>query len=143
MRVENLSVILKEVTDSDCTFLYELLGERDREVNISHKKMPSYDKHVEFVKNRPYSKWYVIYDGDQKAGSIYLTKQNEIGLFIKKEMQGRGIGKKALQLLMKYEPRDRYLANVNPENIKSIEFFKKNNFHLIQYTFALQNNENT
>jgi len=34
-------------------------------------------------------------------------------------------------------PRKRYLANVNPENLKSIRFFKNNGFKRIQYTFEL------
>ena len=128
---------LKEVTKSDCPFLYGLLSERDPRVNISHKKMPSYKKHIEFVMSKPYSKWYMIYYKNQRSGSIYLTNQNEVGIFVKKEMQGRKIGKKALQLLMKHNPRTRYLANVSPKNTKSVRFFKKNGFKLIQHTYEL------
>ena len=58
--------------------------ERNPRANISHKKMPVYNKHVSFVSAKPYSKWYVIFYGINKAGSIYLTSQNEIGIFIKK-----------------------------------------------------------
>ncbi len=47
------------------------------------------------------------------------------------------IGKFALNELISRNPRKRYLANVNPENKKSIKFFKNNNFKLIQYTFEL------
>ena len=36
---------------------------------------------------------------------------------------------------MKKNPRKRFLANVSPKNKKSMEFFKKNGFKLIQYTF--------
>ena len=137
MRKRVYTVTLKEVTKSDCPFLYELLNERDPRVNISHKKMPSYKKHIEFVMSKPYSKWYMIYYKNQRSGSIYLTNQNEIGIFVKKEMQDRKIGKKALQLLMKHNPRTRYLANVSPKNMKSIRFFKKNGFKLIQHTYEL------
>lgn len=132
-----LTITLKEVNEEDYSFLYELLSERDPNVSISHRKMPTYEEHVQFVKSNPYSKWYIIYDDDKKNGSIYLTKQNEIGIFIKKNMQGHGIGKKAMKLLMEKNPRERYLANVNPKNTKSISFFKKNNFQLIQYTYEL------
>ncbi|MEX1053808.1 MAG: GNAT family protein [Nitrosopumilaceae archaeon] len=128
---------LKSVTKSDCPFLYELLAERDPTVNISHKMIPSYAKHVKFVMSKPYSKWYTIHYKKQKIGSIYLTRQDEVGIFIKKEMQGGGIGKKALHLLMKYNHRPRYLANINPKNKKSIQFFKDNGFKLIQYTYEL------
>ena len=138
----NLNLKLKSITKADCPFLYELLRERDPRVNISHKKMPTYDEHVKFVMSKPYSKWYVILYDNQKAGSIYLSKQDEIGIFIKKEMQNEGIGNKSLKLLLKQNPRSRYLANVNPKNKKSITFFKKNGFKLIQYTYELTNSTN-
>lgn len=138
-----LNLRLKKVTQTDCPFLYDLLLQREPHVNISHKKMPSYDKHVKFVISKPYSKWYIIQLKDQKVGSIYLSKQNEIGIFLKNDMYRKGIGKKALKSLMKLNPRSRYLANINPKNKKSIEFFKKNGFKLIQYTFELINSDNT
>src|SRR5712692_8060176 len=90
------NVSLKDVTDADIQFLYDLLQERDPRANISHKKMPTFEEHTKFVTSQPYAKWYVIYRGNQKAGSIYLTNQNEIGIFIKKEAQGMSIGQRAL-----------------------------------------------
>ena len=111
--------------------------ERDTRVNISHKKMPTYNQHVSFVSAKPYSKWYVILYGVNKAGSIYLTSQNEIGIFIKKSFQNKQIGNIALHKLIKKNPKKRYLANVNPQNKKSMRFFKNNGFKLIQYTLEL------
>lgn len=139
-RYDNPLVKLKNVTKYDYRFLYELLKKRDPRANISHKKMPTYKKHVEFVKSKPYSKWQIIYYKNQKAGSIYLTRQNEVGIFIKKTLQGKNIGKEALQMLMENNSRIRYLANVAPKNTKSIRFFKKNGFKLIQYTFEIETN---
>lgn len=128
-------VTLKKVTKSDYPFLYQLLSEREPRMNISHKKMPTYEEHVKFVMSKPYLKWYIINYKNQKCGSIYLTKQNEIGIFIKREMWGKNVGKRALQLLMICNPRSRYLANVNPKNTKSIKFFKMNGFKVIQHTY--------
>jgi len=99
--------------------------------------MPTYDEHVRFVDSKPYSKWYVILLGNQKIGSIYLSKQDEIGIFLKHTIRGLGIGKIALSLLIAKNPRDHYLANINPKNKKSIQFFKKQNFKLIQHTYEL------
>ena len=135
MKNNKNSIKLRPVKKSDCLFLYELLKERDPRANISHKKMPSFEQHVKFVLSKPYSKWYVIMESEKNMGSIYLTKDNEIGIFIKKNMQDRGIGFKALKLLIKKNPRDRYLANVSPKNKKSIQFFKNNGFNLIQHTY--------
>ena len=130
-------VKLKIVSKSDYRFLYDLLMERDTRVNISHKKMPTYNQHVSFVSAKPYSKWYVILYGVNKAGSIYLTSQNEIGIFIKKSFQNKQIGNIALHKLIHKNPKKRYLANVNPQNKKSMRFFKNNGFKLIQYTLEL------
>ena len=130
-------VKLKIVSKSDYRFLYDLLMERDTRVNISHKKMPTYNQHVSFVSAKPYSKWYVILYGVNKAGSIYLTSQNEIGIFTKKSFQNKQIGNIALHKLIQKNPKKRYLANVNPQNKKSMRFFKNNGFKLIQYTLEL------
>ncbi len=132
---------LKNVLKADCPFLYELLKERDSNVNISHKKMPTYDEHVKFVMSKPYSKWYVIQYDNQNIGSIYLSKQNEIGIFLIKKIQRKGIGQQVLEILMKKHPRQRFLANINPTNKKSIDFFIQNNFKLIQYTYEFVNSK--
>ena len=137
-RIKKVPVKLKLVTRVDLRFLYDHLKERDPKANISHKKMPTYNEHAKFVLSKPYSKWYVIKLRNEKIGTSYLTKQNEIGIFIKKNMQDRGIGQSALIQLMKKNSRSRYLANVSPKNKKSIKFFKKNGFKLIQYTYELE-----
>ena len=131
------AIKLRLVSKSDYRFLYNLLMERDARANISHKKMPTYNEHVKFVSSKPYPKWYIILCDVNRAGSIYLTSQNEIGIFIKKSFQNKQIGDIALRKLIQKNPKKRYLANVNPKNKKSICFFKNHGFKLIQYTFEL------
>jgi len=135
--MDMLSINLKPVIKSDIRFLYNQLKERDVTVNISHKKMPTYLEHSKFVLSNPYSKWYIIINKNKKIGNIYLTKTNEIGIFILKSNENKGIGKIVLEKIMKMNSRTRYLANVNPKNKKSLDFFKKNGFKLIQYTYEL------
>jgi len=135
MKKTQSPISLKSVTNSDVKFLFDLLKERDPRVNISHKKMPTYSQHTKFIKSKPYSKWYIILKSKQKIGSIYLSKNDEIGIFLSKKFQGKNVGNFVLNELMKKNPRKRFLANVNPKNKKSISFFKNNNFKLIQYTF--------
>ena len=135
MRKIQSSISLKSVTNSDVKFLFDLLKERNPRVNISHKKMPTYKQHTKFIESKPYSKWYIILESKQKIGSIYLSKNDEIGIFLSKKFQGKNVGNFALNELMKKNPRKRFLANVSPKNKKSMEFFKKNGFKLIQYTF--------
>ena len=135
---KNISINLKLISEKDHKFLYELLKEREPSTNISHKKMPTFNQHVNFVLSKPYSKWYIILQGIDKVGSIYLSKQNEIGIFLKKGSHHAGIGTTALKLVMKKNPKKGYLANINPKNKKSVEFFKKNNFKILQYTYELK-----
>jgi RimJ/RimL family protein N-acetyltransferase len=133
------NIQLKEVDNSDHEFLFELLKNRESDANISHKMMPNFDEHVKFVVSEPYSAWYIIIVNDKKLGSIYLSKQNEIGIFLINEMKGKGLGKIVLKLLMNRHPRSRYLANISPNNKQSLKFFEKNNFKLIQYTYEFIN----
>ena len=136
MNMEDLE--LKSVTKTDVRFLYNQLKERDPKINISHKRMPSYSEHTRFVLSKPYSKWYIIYYKNRKVGNVYLSKMNEIGIFLKKNVQGKGLGQKSIELLMKLNPRSRFLANVSPKNKESIKFFKKNKFKYIQNTYELE-----
>jgi RimJ/RimL family protein N-acetyltransferase len=119
-------------------FLYTLLAERDPKTFISHKSMPTYDEHTAFVKSQPYTAWYVIVlDDEDEApiGSIYLSKRDEIGIFLQKQHQGSGLGMAAMELLMAKHYRARYLANISPSNDASIGFFTRCGFRLIQHTF--------
>ena len=137
MKEKLSSISLRIVRDSDSKFLFELLKDRDPRANISHKKMPSYNEHLKFIKSKPYTKWYIILKSKYRIGSIYLSKNDEIGIFLSKKYQGKNIGNDALVELIRKNPRERYLANVNPKNKKSSTFFKKNNFKLIQHTYEM------
>jgi hypothetical protein len=142
MKNDKLGISIRSVKKSDSIFLYELLKERDSRANISHKKMPSIKQHEKFIQSKPYSKWYIIQNSNKDVGSIYLSKNDEVGIFLIKKNQSEGIGFNALKLLMEKNPKIRYLANINPKNKKSIKFFKKNGFKLIQHTYELENNNN-
>ena len=133
---------LKSVKRSDLVFLYELLAQRDTIENISHKHMPTKKQHEKFVMSNPYSKWYIIYFNDQRVGSIYLTKINEIGIHLISEYDISRLKNKAIKILMDKSPRKRYLVNLNPHNSNAINFFKRKKFRVIQYTYELVKHEN-
>jgi RimJ/RimL family protein N-acetyltransferase len=116
--------------------LYDLLSERNLEHSISHKRMPCYEEHVAFIRSEPYAHWYLIEDAGY-LGSIYLTKQREVGLFLFMEHQGKGYGAQAVELLRALHP-GRLLANVNPANERSIRFFERLGFEQIQATYELR-----
>lgn len=122
-------------------FLYRLLEERDPIANISHRAMPTFEEHTNFVDSHPYKAWYVLYtisdpdfvlDTSEPIGAVYLTHQNEIGIFILKSHQGQHYAKMAIRLLMQMHPADHYLANIAPGNVRSISLFEKLGFDLIQ-----------
>lgn len=134
-----MPIKLRAVMWDDAQFLYELLKERTPDICISHQRMPTFDEHVAFVKSSPYKYWFIIWDDELKEmGSIYLTRQDEIGLFLKKEHQGKGYGKRVLHLLLNWpDAPTTFLVNINPKNKRSIEFFKKVGFKHIQNTYRM------
>jgi GNAT superfamily N-acetyltransferase len=121
-------------------FLYDLLTERKPFENISHKKLPSYNNHVKFIKSKPYAKWLLIECREKILGSVYLSKNNEIAIWIKKDIKDykMKIRKKVLEEIITKFTRKKYLINLNPRNKKIINFYKKNGFKLIHSTFQLE-----
>ena len=126
---------LKPVTADDAEFLFDLLKQREGTVNISHKSLPDWEEHIQYVKKHDYQSWDIIWVENTRIGNIYLTKNDEIGIFIDKKLQFHGYGSKALEEFMKKNGKKRYLANINPTNYKSIQFFGKNGFTHIQNTY--------
>jgi RimJ/RimL family protein N-acetyltransferase len=115
--------------------LYQLLEERKPEINISHRELPTWSDHCAFVASHPYEAWYLLKADADIVGAIYLSRADEIGLFVFQAHQGRGYGRRALELLMERHPRERYLVNINPANEHSIAFVSKFGFRHIQNTY--------
>lgn len=120
------------------TILYDLLDERTPNQSISHKGLPSYEDHIKFVESNPYYAWYIVYNhNDVPVGSTYLTRKNEIGIFIYDLFKGHGYGKDAVRALMTSYDGPFY-ANINPSNAASIAFFDSLGFKFIQVTYEKQ-----
>lgn len=127
--------------------LYLLLKERNAEANISHSKMPSLEQQRQFVCRRPYRLWLMVEDEVRtRCGAIYATDRNEVGVFILKDHQRRGLAAQALaELFRTYQPlpavpsirQGRWLANINPANEASRALFASMGFTHIQNTYAL------
>lgn len=139
MKSDLNQIHLKSVSKIDYDFLYDLLKQRKPEVNISHKKMPTMKQHEKFVSSKPYKKWYVIKFLNESIGSIYLSNQNEIGFFLKKEYEKNVIRNYVLDLFIKKNPQSEYFVNINPKNKKLSKFFQNNGFTLLQKTYKLKN----
>jgi RimJ/RimL family protein N-acetyltransferase len=122
---------LEKVSNEDVDFLYKMLGERDESVNITHKKMPSYEMHKKFVlETNPYDGWYIIMLESKKTGNIWIEDNNDIGWFIKKEFQNLGIPIKAFEILKKLHKRDFYIGKNNLKNIRACRLLEKMGFTL-------------
>lgn len=114
--------------------LLELLERRAEVANISHRKMPTYDEHLAFIRSKPYHAWYMVGARQALVGTIYLTNQDEVGITINQGLLGLGYGQAAVKALMKAHPKKAYFANVAPRNKASRGFFEKLGFKLMHAT---------
>ena len=122
------------------SLLYDLMAERDGDntINISHHGMPSKEGHARFVDAQPYEAWYFIFCDGKIVGAVYLSRLNEIGVFIFKRWYGNGFGPQAVQELISRHGSGRYLANINPSNEKSKRMFIGLGFKVIQETYEFR-----
>lgn len=127
--------------------LYALLAERTPQQSISHKAMPTQEEHRQFVASAPYISWMLMEDdlnfdrqllpAQRIVGSVYVSKRDEVGIFVFNRHQRRGYGREALEWV-RHTFRDRQLfANINPENEASRAFFERHGARFIQVTYAL------
>lgn len=132
--------------------LYNLLEERKLYQSISHKELPTYENHVKFVRSKPYKQWFILQDNKLFVGSVYLTKDNEIGIFIFEDYLGVGYGHIAIEEILKLNKDTELIkANIAPTNSNSLAFFCNQRFqfhhtllsedakHIVQYTFTKVN----
>ena len=82
-----MEIELKPINEQDIDFLYGLLKEREGIVNISHKELPPFSEHEQFVKSSPYPYWDIILLNNERIGNIYLTDRDELGIFISRDFQ--------------------------------------------------------
>jgi len=119
--------------------LYRLIKQRQPVESISHVKMPTWNEHCDFVDSEPYQYWYLITIGEAGRlciGTIYLTHQREIGVFIHSEFRGNGYAREAVEMIRGMHP-GRILANVNPDNEPSRNLWESMGGKLIQVTYTL------
>tara|TARA_B100000242_G_C43052894_1_gene492033 strand:- start:802 stop:1224 length:423 start_codon:yes stop_codon:yes gene_type:complete len=117
-------IFLKEVnitSEEDALILFELL--KKRKYFISHKSKIGYDKHLNFFKNHPYRKWFIVHLNEDILGAIYCTYQNSIGinLIIDDKKNYMNTIKKFISLISPLPPkpsiRSKYFSvNVSPQN---------------------------
>ncbi len=144
-----MRLTLRSVYKEDSALvLYAMLKERLSEPasNISHQKMPTFAEHLRFYNSKPYRVWYLINVDGLPAGSIYASRNNEIGVYLGRDYRGLRIATWALtKLLEKHKPlpakagvrSGKWLAHINPANLASLSFFERMQFKPLQVTYAL------
>ncbi|MDC3381475.1 hypothetical protein OAY28_04045 [Gammaproteobacteria bacterium] len=81
--------------------LYKLLNQR--KYSISNSKKPSFSEHTRFVRAHPYRAWYLIEVNNTHIGSIYIQKDNSIGVNLPDE--NNALVPEILQkLLLRWKP---------------------------------------
>jgi RimJ/RimL family protein N-acetyltransferase len=115
--------------------LYQLLRARPQEDSISHRKMPTFEDHVRFVKSHPYRIWKLLEVDEIYVGSIYLTDQFEIGIHLFSQFKDKGYEAQAIaKMIQKYE-LEKVFMNVSPTNTEYADILKGLGFRLIQHTY--------
>ena len=120
--------------------LYKIL--KKRKYNISNKQIPEYDKHVDFVRNINYRKWFLIFKENNIFGTYYITKNNyiSINLLSPKSNDYLEVIKfilskfKPLKEIKSIRNKD-FLVNTNPRNIGLIKALKDLNFEHIENSY--------
>lgn len=65
-------------TGNQIRALYKILVKRTH--NISNTSPPSLNEHIKFVNNHPYRIWYLVKVNSDYLGSVYLMKNNCVGI---------------------------------------------------------------
>lgn len=131
--------------DSSCTkILYSLLKERIH--NISHKELPLYENHINFVNSKPYLHWYIFSIDESVIGSFYIKDDNSIGINIKNP--SILIVKEVVSFINKnFQPKDEILSirpnyfyiNTAVTNDKMNKILRELGILPIQISFKLEN----
>ena len=137
-------IILVKVKKNDChaQILFDLLEKRT--VTISHNVQPSYTQHKDFVINNPYRVWFLVKQNEEFIGSVYILKNNTIGINMVGDVKAT-LPIIINQLLDKYKPlraiksiRSGFFdINVSPNNIEYIKILEEMGAQLVQFTYTL------
>ncbi len=133
-----------EANNNHIKTLYELLKKRKQNQKISSNKLPTLADHQAFVKKHPYRVWFLVFYNDQCIGNLYLSKKNEIGIFLVKNEE---VLKEIIKFLKeKYKPlkaiasvrAKNFIINISPNNVMLKKYLKKIGAKLIQYTYLIE-----
>ena len=77
---ENICLIKVTKSVLHAKILYNILKSRDNKNDISHRSLPTFTEHQNFINSTPYRYWFLIYNKKNIIGSVYITNLNEISI---------------------------------------------------------------
>ena len=95
---DNLIIEKVRANYNHTKILYETLKKRKKNYKISHKNLPTFKKHQDFVKNNPYRVWFLVFENKECIGTLYLSKMNEVGVFL---IKNEGVSKDLIEFIKK------------------------------------------
>ena len=144
-KTKKIELIKVNYSTHHVDLLFEILKNRSSNSNLSHVKLPSYQKHKKFVNSRPYRYWFLIFSSNQLIGSAYITRLNEISIKLKKN--NLFFYKQTLKLLLEglkplkgipSKRRSNFLINVSPKDKNLVSLFAKMKLLKIQETYEVK-----
>jgi GNAT superfamily N-acetyltransferase len=130
----------RDICSVDYRWLYGFLKCRDPKINISHQRVPSWTAHCRYWRDLApamFKTKKIILICSERIGYYYITKNDEIGIFIAPKYHRLGIGRDIVK--KELAKNGRIYANVAPGNYRSQCFFKKMGFKIIQFTYLHKN----
>ena len=122
--LKNKNNFLRDSSDEDRLFIYNLVKKfLKTDLSVTFLYMPPID---EFFKIK--IKRYIISNGKESLGFVQILENNEVGYFLEKKFQNKGIGTESVELLMKLNPRKRFFATINDKNESSKKLIKSLGF---------------
>ncbi len=129
--------------DTQIEKLFSIL--KNRRYSISHKNMPLFNEHKNFVNNNPYLEWYLIYKNESVFGSVYINHDNSIGLNLIMDYFKKDIKEIIQHIKDMHKPltekksirRGDFFINISPKNKKLIKILKEINKNEIQRSFNI------
>ncbi|WP_417829387.1 GNAT family N-acetyltransferase [Thalassospira sp.] len=124
--------------------IYQLLGERRH--NISHRRLPSFEEHMEFIRSKPYRYWFLVVD-EEPIGTFYVQPDNSIGLNLS-DVRSEWIAEIISFIKLNFIPAkavpsrvpDYFYVNIATSNRHMIEEIEKLNLEPLQVSYKLSPN---
>tara|TARA_Y100000741_G_scaffold365014_1_gene358408 strand:+ start:2416 stop:3042 length:627 start_codon:yes stop_codon:yes gene_type:complete len=132
----NNKITIKKSTKEDSNFFYEVRNNSEnRRFSSNSKKINKSNHNIWFNKNYKKNYFYTCYYLGKKAGYIRGEKKDEIitiSIAFLKKFQKKNIASKCFEYFEKKLKKNYILlAKVKNTNLRSMDFFYKNDFNLL------------